>query len=91
MGQTDMVAPAIDAIDDGIGRPLQLVIEAPLELIDTVIARNPILQQLFGNGWVSAAARAQPGEPWQRWTPSGWRLWLDNNCPANDLTEVTLR
>jgi len=29
MGQTDMVAPAIDTIDDGIACPLQLVIEPP--------------------------------------------------------------
>lgn len=70
---------------------LLAVIQAPLELIDTVVARNPILQQLFGNGWVSVAARAHPREPWQRWTRSGWRLWLDITCPATDLTEVTLR
>ena len=86
-------AQSVAVGDQLVHEPQRLlaVIQAPLELIDTVIARNPILQQLFGNGWVSAAARAQPGEPWQRWTPSGWRLWLDNNCPANDLTEVTLR
>ena len=85
-------AQSVAVGDQLVHEPQRLlaVIQAPLELIDTVIARNPILQQLFGNGWVSVAARAQPGEPWQRWTRSGWRLWLDNNCPANDLTEVTL-
>ena len=36
---------------------LLTVIEAPLERIYTVIERNPILQQLFGNDWVTVAAR----------------------------------
>ena len=63
---------------------LLAVVQAPLERIEEVVARNPILQQLFGNDWVALAARAQPGEPWQRWTRAGWRPWAEN--PSNDRT-----
>jgi hypothetical protein len=40
-----------------------------------IVDRNPILQQLFGNDWVACAARANPDQPWQRWTRAGWRPW----------------
>lgn len=61
--------------------PMRLlaVVQAPLERIDMIVARNPILQRLFGNGWVSVAARETPGQEWQRWTPSGWRSWAENH------------
>ena len=61
---------------------LLAVIEAPLERIDTVIERNPILQQLFGNDWVTVAAREHPGQPWRRWTRTGWRDWTETDCPS---------
>jgi uncharacterized protein YbcC (UPF0753/DUF2309 family) len=61
---------------------LLAVVEAPCARIDMIVARNPILQQLFGNDWVALAARAQPGEPWQRWTRAGWRPWAEN--PSNE-------
>ena len=61
---------------------LLAVVQAPYARIDMIVARNPILQQLFGNDWVALAARAQPGEPWQRWTRAGWRPWTEN--PSNE-------
>ena len=59
--------------------PLRLmaVVEAPLERIDMIVERNPILQQLFGNDWVAVAARENPTQPWQRWTRAGWRPWKE--------------
>lgn len=57
---------------------LQAVVQAPLDRIDEIVERNPILQKLFGNGWVDLAARAEAGRPWQRWTRSGWRPWVDD-------------
>jgi uncharacterized protein YbcC (UPF0753/DUF2309 family) len=71
------------SISDGkrlLHEPLRLmaVVQAPLERIDTVVARNPILQELFGNDWVALAAREEPGQPWQRWTRAGWRQWTEN-------------
>ena len=66
---------------------LQAVVQAPLERIDEIIERNPILQKLFGNGWVACAARAEAGRPWQRWTRSGWRPW--NNDMNTEVTENT--
>jgi len=53
------------------------VVQAPLDRIDMIVERNPILQQLFGNDWVALAARGDPGRPWQRWTRAGWRPWTD--------------
>jgi uncharacterized protein YbcC (UPF0753/DUF2309 family) len=60
--------------------PLRLlaVVQAPLERIDMIVNRNPVLQQLFGNDWVAVAAREHPDEPWQRWTRAGWRPWIDS-------------
>lgn len=57
--------------------PLRLltVVQAPLERIDMVIDRNPVLQHLFGNDWVALAAREHPRQEWQRWTRGGWRSW----------------
>lgn len=66
---------------------LQAVVQAPLDRIDTIIERNPILQKLFGNGWVALAARAEAGQPWQRWTRSGWRPWFDDT--SNDAVQNT--
>ncbi|CAA0126009.1 Uncharacterised protein [Mycolicibacterium vanbaalenii] len=60
---------------------LLAVVQAPLARIDAVIGRNPILQQLFGNDWVSVAAREHPTHPWQRWTRAGWQPWAEIRCP----------
>ncbi len=66
--------------------PMRLlaVVQAPLARIDMVIDRNPILQRLFGNGWVSVAAREDAGQEWQRWTPLGWRSWTEMDCSPED-------
>ncbi len=57
---------------------LLAVVQAPLERIDMIVDRNPILQQLFGNDWVALTARSGPDEPWQRWTRAGWRPWTES-------------
>ena len=61
--------------------PLRLlaVIQAPLARIDTVVERNPILQQLFGNDWIVVAAREDATHSWQRWTRAGWRSWAETH------------
>jgi len=58
-----------------VHEPMRLlaIIQAPLDRIDVIVDRNPILQRLFGNGWVSVAARESSGGEWQRRTPHGWR------------------
>ncbi len=73
--------------------PLRLLaaIQAPLERIDTVIDRNPILQHLFGNDWVGVAARAAPEQPWQRWTTAGWRSWFETRSTADIPDEEAVR
>lgn len=69
---------------------LMAVIQAPLPRIDTVVERNPILQQLFGNDWIAVAAREHPRQPWQRWTRSGWRPWSEHHSNL-DIQKEMLR
>jgi uncharacterized protein YbcC (UPF0753/DUF2309 family) len=65
-----------------VHEPLRLlvVVDAPAERVEAVIARNPVLRRLFGNGWATVAARGA-GDPagfvvrsrsgeWQPWTPA---------------------
>jgi hypothetical protein len=54
--------------------PLRLlaVVQAPLERIEMLVARNAILQHFFDGGWVGLAAREAPGAPWRRWRDGGW-------------------
>lgn len=70
--------------------PLRLltIVQAPLERIDMVVERNPVLQHLFGNDWVALAARESPGHRWQRWTRSGWRRWETGVQIQNATEEV---
>jgi len=49
--------------------------QAPLDRIEAIIGRNPILQQLFGNQWISLTARPDPAAPWQHYTHPGWQTW----------------
>lgn len=63
---------------------LLAIVQAPRERIDAVVARNPILQQLFGNDWVHLAAREHATDPWQRWTRTGWQMWAENPCNTTD-------
>lgn len=68
---------------------LLAVIQAPLDRIDTVVDRNPILQRLFGNDWIAVAAREDSGSPWQRWAHGGWRPWAEtehlNRVPEKEM------
>lgn len=70
-----------------VHEPLRLlaVVQAPLSRIDMIVERNPILQRLFGNAWVSLAARENPTQEWQRWTVAGWRPWTEKNCTPATL------
>lgn len=71
--------------------PMRLltVVEAPLERIDSIVERNPVLMHLFGNDWVALAAREGPGHDWQRWTRAGWRRW-DADIDINTATEEVI-
>ena len=68
------------SIADGqrlVHEPMRLlaIVQAPLARIDAIIARNTVLQELFGNDWVTLAAREQPADRWLRHTPRGWQPW----------------
>jgi len=54
---------------------LMAVAQAPLDRIDSVIDRNPLLQDLFGNGWLALAARDSENDPWMKYQKDGWQPW----------------
>jgi uncharacterized protein YbcC (UPF0753/DUF2309 family) len=54
---------------------LTVVVEAPLERIGEIVSRNQVLRHLFDNAWLTLTARSTPLDPWNRYTPYGWRPW----------------
>lgn len=69
--------------DDGlpahIPQRLLTIVEAPLDRIDSVIAGHPVLQRLFGNGWVQLVAIDPATSEPRRWranteldSPDAW-------------------
>ena len=68
--------------------PLRLltVVEAPIERIDAVIARNPVLQQLFDGEWVHLVALDGTTGTWSRRGPDGaWHT--EPTVSANEATQ----
>ena len=70
--------------------PLRLltVVQAPLPLLDAVIARNPVLRQLFNGQWIQLVARHNRGdnwwirrsdETWTPWIPAHYRIEEEHN------------
>ena len=72
--------------EDLIHEPLRLLalIEAPRERIERIIADNTILQEMFGGGWVSVAAREDSNSEWNIRSRSGtWSGWIPNQQTPN--------
>lgn len=72
--------------DELIHEPMRLLalIEAPRERIERIIADNTILQEIFGGGWVSVAAREDSSSEWNIRTRSGtWSGWIPKQQTPN--------
>ncbi|MHB1891344.1 MAG: putative inorganic carbon transporter subunit DabA, partial [Acidimicrobiales bacterium] len=55
---------------------LLVVVQAPLTLLDAVVARNPVLRELFEGQWVYLAAREDESDRWKIRQPDGtWECW----------------
>ncbi len=55
---------------------LLVVVEAPEMLLEAVIARNPVLEELFDGQWVHVAAREGGHDHWKiRRAGGGWVHW----------------
>ncbi|BBX18767.1 DUF2309 domain-containing protein [Mycolicibacterium duvalii] len=82
---------SVAAGDRLMHEPLRLlaVVQAPLDRIDMIVDRNPVLQRLFGNDWVAVAARRDAGSAWHRWTRGGWHPW-DETESTDRTTEKEL-
>ena len=75
--------------DRAFHEPLRLLtlVEAPLARVDEVIARNPVLRELFGGQWVHLAARDTRSTPWMlRQIDGPWVKWTPPSTasPLND-------
>ncbi len=71
--------------------PLRLltVVEAPITRIEEIIARNPVLRDLFGGQWVHLAARDTRSAPWMlRRIDGTWMPW-DPPATATPLNDGT--
>ncbi len=79
------VAESVDSGDVHLRhQPLRLmtVIQAPLESVAAVVARNPVLQTLFGNEWVSLVVLDPANPEPQRYQTGGeWRPWFAHTAP----------
>ena len=69
-------------------QPLRLlaVIQADLELIEQIIARHSVLQNLVAGSWIRIAARSLPHEPWSVRTPAG--TWITHPRPLDTVTTM---
>ena len=71
----------LQSLFDGVHtyhEPMRLltVVQAPQMLLETVIARNPVLRELFDGQWVHLAARDDERDSWKIRRPDGtWALW----------------
>lgn len=98
-GDLRLGLPAQATHRDGVAfhEPMRLLtaVQAPLELIDAVIERNEILQQLFDGGWIQLAARGDAADNWQiRGRDGQWRIWLPAalaKLPAEDRALIDVR
>jgi uncharacterized protein YbcC (UPF0753/DUF2309 family) len=56
---------------------LLVVVQAPLDRLQSVIAQHEVLQELFEGCWVQLAAREHQGDPWKLYRPGGtWAPWV---------------
>ena len=56
---------------------LLVVVQAPLVLLEAVIARNPVLRELFDGQWVKLTAREDPSDDWKiRRRDGTWVRWI---------------
>lgn len=72
--------------------PMRLltVVQAPRTLLDTVIARNPVLVELFGGAWVHLAARDHEHDNWHLRRPTGqWITWQPTDTTRRRKTPWT--
>jgi uncharacterized protein YbcC (UPF0753/DUF2309 family) len=63
--------------DTLVHEPMRLltVIHAPTQRIDTIVDRNPILQELLHGQWFTFTAPDQLTGTWQQRTTTGWHPW----------------
>ena len=61
---------------------LQVVIEASIEVVTRVYERQPLLQELIGNGWLLLSVKDPDSEAIQVFTPgTGFTPWRGNVTP----------
>ena len=77
--------------DQAYHEPMRLltVVQAPQALLEAVIARNPVLRELFDGQWVHLAGRDHADDRWKIRRPGGtWTWWTP---AATDPKEASTR
>ncbi len=68
---------------------LLIVVEHTPEVLSAIYARQPVLQELVGNGWVQLAVKAPDAPLLQRFVPgSGWVAWQPAGAPPRAPTSA---
>ena len=69
--------------------PMRLltVVQAPRRLLEIVIARNPVLRELFDGQWVHLATREDDRDCWKIRRPDGtWTRWTPSEARSEEMT-----
>ena len=75
--------------DQAYHEPMRLltVVQAPRTLLEAVIARNPVLRELFDGQWVHLAARDNEHDSWKIRRPDGtWAAWTPTGTRTKEAT-----
>jgi uncharacterized protein YbcC (UPF0753/DUF2309 family) len=66
---------------------LLTVVQAPQTLLQAVIARNPVLRELFDGQWVHLVARDDERDTWKIRHPGGtWTCWIPTATHTMETT-----
>jgi hypothetical protein len=74
--------------DSAYHEPMRLlgVVQASRRLVDRIIARNPVLRELFEGSWVHLAARDDESDSWKIRRPDGtWTKWVQPEVPTEEM------
>ena len=68
---------------------LLVVVQAPLTLLNAVVARNPVLRELFDGQWVHLAAREDESDGWKiRQRDGTWECWTPAAVRTKEASDL---
>ena len=75
--QTGLPWQSVAEGDRIVHEPMRLLaaVQAPLQRIEAIVARNSGLGNLVWNDWITLVARPHAEAPWEQLSPTGWKPW----------------